>query len=678
VSSRAFADHTYARRLRNWLAALLDWRPVALIGICAALLLLCSQAPLRYDFEIGRGTGPESDLPFMQGFHPAEPFENRQSFRWSKAQEAAIVLPGVGRRGAILGLDIVSHRAQWDKAAPPTVVTLQSGASAPLAFQLRLEGARYLVYLPPAAADDGALRLSLRTDVWHKPGDSRDELGVALGRRVTLAMVSSGLVVPDLGLMWAWPACLALLWAGMRALRLTSRTAALLLLPLALGVPLLLLLDAPRLGFGSAWAVQFGLISLLAAGVCAWGVPPLLDRLRAPAPPALLPWLMLLVVLSFALKYGGRLYPDSMPGDLQLHVNRYSRTVMGEVFIPAQHRGLPFPFPTGPYLLLAPMTLLGLDVRFLLQSTAGLFEAGTVLLLYLIGVRAVGNPRLGLLAGAIYAVTSAGFMTTWFAFETQVAAQWFSLALITLLALAWPRYHDRRVWWLLVLLLLQVFLGHIGLFINVTLLGALVVPLLWLGAHSSQERRAAGRLALAGLVAVAFAMLFFYSAFTQLIVDQLSGVVAGGLNSATGRNPIPRATTLWVTWQGGLITHFGFFPVLLVVPGLVLLWARYRPAGQGRASPSWLALQVLIWMTLAVSVGQAILPLITLSSITTRWLMFSAWAIAVAGALGLAQLWRRGRGAQVTTLAMALYVGWLTIAMFVEALALRKPPIEPF
>jgi hypothetical protein len=58
--------------------------------------------------------------------------------------------------------------------------------------------------------------------------------------------------------------------------------------------------------------------------------------------------------------------------------------------------------------------------------------------------------------------------------------------------------------------------------------------------------------------------------------------------------------------------------------------------------------------------------------------MFSAWAIAVAGALGLAQLWRRGRGAQVITLAMALYVGWLTLALFVEALALRKPPIEPF
>jgi hypothetical protein len=27
---------------------------------------------------------------------------------------------------------------------------------------------------------------------------------------------------------------------------------------------------------------------------------------------------------------------------------------------------------------------------------------------------------------------------------------------------------------------------------------------------------------------------------------------------------------------------------------------------------------------------------------------------------------------------MALYVGWLTIALWVAALALRQPPIEPF
>jgi hypothetical protein len=113
--------------------------------------------------------------------------------------------------------------------------------------------------------------------------------------------------------------------------------------------------------------------------------------------------------------------------------------------------------------------------------------------------------------------------------------------------------------------------------------------------------------------------------------------------------------------------------VLLAIPGAIVLGVGHRRTGH--AGP---ALRVLLWMTLAVSLAQAILPLITLSSITTRWLMFSAWAIAVAGALGLAQLWRRGRGAKLISLAMALYVGWLTIVLFVEALVLRQPPIEPF
>src|SRR5262249_44957702 len=137
------------------------------------------------------------------------------------------------------------------------------------------------------------------------------ELGVAVGRRVLVTTLpGAGPVAPDWALLLAWPVCLALLWAALRALRFTRQTAAWLLLRLALGAPLLLLLDAPRLGFGSTWAIQFGLLSLGAALVCAWALPPLLKRLGAPAPPAILRWLALLVALSFALKYGGRLYPD--------------------------------------------------------------------------------------------------------------------------------------------------------------------------------------------------------------------------------------------------------------------------------------------------------------------------------------------------------------------------------
>jgi hypothetical protein len=126
--------------------------------------------------------------------------------------------------------------------------------------------------------------------------------------------------------------------------------------------------------------------------------------------------------------------------------------------------------------------------------------------------------------------------------------------------------------------------------------------------------------------------------------------------------------------------------VLLMIPGAIWLWAgrRDRPLGgnsgghSGAGGHRGAALQVLVWVTLLVSLSQAMLPLITLSSITTRWLMFSAWAVAVGGALGLAQLWRRGRGARVVAITMALYVGWLTLALFIAAMALRQAPIEPF
>ena len=149
--------------------------------------------------------------------------------------------------------------------------------------------------------------------------------------------------------------------------------------------------------------------------------------------------------------------------------------------------------------------------------------------------------------------------------------------------------------------------------------------------------------------------------------------------------------------EPGLRMHFGFFPVPLALCGLALLWRRTtndeaarlgaRDLGLGTAHESQVPSPkpqgpsptlVLVVGTFAVALLFGSLPFITRAALSTRWLMFSAWAIAVAGALGLAQLWRRGLGARVISIAMALYVGWLTIALWVAALALRQPPIEPF
>jgi hypothetical protein len=171
------------------------------------------------------------------------------------------------------------------------------------------------------------------------------------------------------------------------------------------------------------------------------------------------------------------------------------------------------------------------------------------------------------------------------------------------------------------------------------------------------------------LAAGLFVALFYYTAFFDLIIEQVTGVATEGLNELTEREPIPRAVSLRVLWEGGLITHFGFFPVLLAIPGALMLAA---PRLRGSIVPP------LVWLSFAVSISQGILPFITLNSITTRWLMFSAWAIAVASAWGLWLLWQRGRVARVAALAMAAYVCWITIEVWINAMALRLPPIEPF
>jgi hypothetical protein len=668
--------------LMRWLRALLDWRPFVLMALCATLLLILGQQPQRYSFDIGRVTGVGTDTPFMQGFYPHERSAEGVGYRWSKGDVARIEIPGLGRRGVLLEFDVVSHREQWFPEEGQTLVTIRSGQMAEQQFPLRLEGASYRLYLPPEALSDGVLRLDFHSPAWEVVGDNRTERAVAIGGKVRVTTLNTGgFVLPDLRVLLGMPVMLLLLWITLRTLRFSRQLSGRLLLPLAIVAPFLMLLDAPRLGFGGIWMMQFGALNVISAIITMWFLPPLLQRLKAPASAQILSWLALCVVLSFTLKYGGRLYPESMPGDVQLHVNRYTGTMIGQVYIPAQHRGLPFPFPTGPYILVAPFTLPEFnikwidqffDVRWLLQFTAGLYEAATVITLFVLVARIMRSERLGLWAGAAYLLVAVGYMNTWFAFETQVASQWFALVLFAVLVLAWPNYSG-KTWLLLFMLLVQVFVGHIGLFMNVGLLSAMVLPWLWWRLRDAQSRRAVAQLFGIGFAAVAFVMLFFYTGFSGMIIEQVSGVFSSGLNEVTGRAPIPRETTLWVTWEGGLITHYGFFPILLMIPGL--LWLGRKQENRPAYHP---ILMALLWGTLIVSFAQMVLPLITLSSITTRWLTFAAWAIILGGVVGLDHFRKRGRAAKIVSWAMIGYIAWITIVVFAEAMALHKPPIEPF
>jgi hypothetical protein len=392
-----------------------------------------------------------------------------------------------------------------------------------------------------------------------------------------------------------------------------------------------------------------------------------------------------------------------MHGDIGFHAHRLLEVRQGLVMLLSSNRGVDFPYPPALYLLLAPLTLTGLDDRVLLQLTSALFDALSPFLIYTITVRSLSwatGSRLtawhwhtGVLAAGIYAFTAATLMTTWWNFSSHIFSQFAHLLLITTLIVLWPvvcrwagtsagsidrpvRPAPALVRWrwpiLIALCVLQsfVYLGHFGFWMNMSLLGAFCLAALLLGALRARIAWPVFRLFLAGfIIAEAFAALFFYSTYAGLFIAQAQATAAGGLTELANRQSVAPAL-LWRTlWEAGFRTHFGLFPVPLALCSLFLPWALgARPPG----------LIALMTGTFVIALLFAALPFLTGSTLATRWLMFSAWAIAVGAARMAQSLWRSGRAGRWLVVAVSCYIVWGTASMWLTGLAWRIRPPEPF
>jgi hypothetical protein len=216
-----------------------------------------------------------------------------------------------------------------------------------------------------------------------------------------------------------------------------------------------------------------------------------------------------------------------------------------------------------------------------------------------------------------------------------------------------------------------VFLGHFGFLINTVLLGGLALLVLWTAARRgvAWARMLHTSLAVAGIGAGVAALVLFYSYFAPLLLEQARIASTSGLTELAQRAPVPRWYLWQVLWNAGLVTHFGFFPLLLAPVGVWLLTRRGRPARLTAA---------LIGGSFLVSAVFAVLPFITLSTQSTRWLMFSAWGVAVGTAVVVRWLWRCGRSARLVVLAMSGFVLWNTFMVWLGPMLWRIRPPEPF
>lgn len=697
--------------LHAWRTALRDTSLYATtFGALLLALLVAVHLPLNYTIDVGKEEGYGSDLPHLDGFNTAES-DIHGSFRWTD-DGATIRLPGIGRRTVLVELDFFPVNAQVAEAGPKTIAIWSENQQLAV-LPVRPDGARYTLIIPAQLLADGSLTLTLHTTTFTPPGDPR-QLGTPLNRVTVTSMNMPILTLPDWRALGLWLLAALLGWVTLlRALGPIERARWWARRFFAVGAALIALaaiLDPPRWAFGALPA----LITLACCYALVVVLRPLLTalatRLRVPLDPKTLGWLMLIIVVAFGMRYGGRLYPRSMHGDIGYHTNRFHDTTLGLVYLLSRNRGVDFPYPSGPYLTLAPFALLGIDTPALIQfSTTVVDSFGAALVFAMVAWtgqavhvwrtdrpdRPVAPPRrpylkTALLAAAVYVFTAAGVMTNWWSFSTHIYAQFATLVLVTALVYAGvgtldgqpsrtgtavPDASRRAIRGslpgVLLVLMCGVFLGHFGFFINTALLIGLLLVVVWGAAWRGDPWARLVRVPLTMTfgIAVLIALVFFYSAYLPLFLRQAQAVAAGGLTGLAERAPVERSYLWHILWQFGLITHFGFFPILLAPLGMPTLTRWGRP---GRM------LLALMAGSFLVSAVFAILPFITLSTQSTRWLMFSAWAVAIGAAVAAELLWRYGRAGRLVVLAMAGFVLWNTAVIWLGGMLWRIRPPEPF
>jgi len=712
--------------VRGELEGLLSPALWAALGALLLCFLLAAQLPLLVAIDAGYEEGVGSDLPFLQRFNTAER-DSHGTYRWT-ADGAQIVVPGLGARPAAVTLRLFPVGGEILASGPETI-DVYAGDNLIGRLPIRLQGSAQTLVAPPPPG--GALRLTLRSATFSPAGDPR-RLGTPLDAVTVRALGAPAPVAPDWGAVLVWLGAVALGWLAARhALREgrpeVHRTAAerpkggvrqgrqgraALARPaagprtatgssitrgigppaaqvpavwvLAVGaglVGLAALLDPPRWAFGARAALAGCAMAYGLAVAARALLPGLARRFDVPLGGKTLGWLALFVAVSFALRYGGRLYPDSMPGDIGFHHNRFNEAVFGLIHILSRNRGVDFPYPPGPYLAIAPLTLLGIHPRTALQLGAAMADAVSAPLVYAIATR-VAPPATALLAAGVYVFTAATFMVSWWSFDTHIYTQLFHLLLIAALVWALPAWgaggarRGRRWAWAAGALLGLVFLGHFGFLINTALLAAGLTAAVWAASWrgAAWARAARWPLTLAVAGAGAFAALTFYSAYIPLFLGQLSTAREGGLTAVAGRGPVGRAVMWDTLWRAGLLTHYGLFPLPLALWGLWLIGRdeRARPDA-GRRAVLWLTVGSLI-----VAAVFAALPFITGVTNSPRWMLFIAWVVAVGCAVATERIWRAGAPGRVAVLAMGGLVLANTAWIWLAPMLWRVRPPEPF
>jgi hypothetical protein len=494
--------------------------PLLWVLVLVTLLLATLACQVVQAFALDIGQRPEE--AYLTGFHDAEEGQGR-TYRWSRA-ESAVDIPALGQAPYRLDLTMAAPRPNG-VAAPG--IRLAAGGR-PLLETVAVPPVQvYSILLPAADLPGGNLDLVLQSEVFTPTGDPRP-LGVMLDR---LAVVPAGrpVVPPWETLLWTGlTVLLAVLlarrlgWSRWIALTAGAALALLLAALLTWGRPLL----APALPF-----LPLGL-------ACAWLLVALfqgsLRNLFAWSGAALNPWaeraLWTAVLFFFVVRLAGSLHPAYETWDLCFHYHRLESVTRGQVLFTIESgewRGLTTLYLPSPYLLLAPFWAIfgGRLVPFEVFDV--LLDTSAALLVAYIARRLLGRGQAAPWAALLYLTMPQSYIIFSWGIVANILGQWLFLLLVALAVSPAGWLARWRQWLLAVALLLLAVLAHPGtVLLTVALLGALVVTA-GLAPLKDWPRPAAGRWALAGVLALVLTAALYYSYFAPTMWDSLQQMGQG-------------------------------------------------------------------------------------------------------------------------------------------------------
>ncbi len=642
-----------------------------------AVVALAYQAPVS-----GREPFAANPSPLrLAGVHRPEPAAHGGFQRWTTGR-ARVLLPGVGAGSLVVQMRFFGGA----EAGAGRTLRIATPERTLVEMPLRPHWQELYLTLPPEAVSRarGDLILLLETETFVAPPDERS-LGISLDW-IEVRPGASGWRTPPLALARDMALTLLLCLWTLRLSGLSTRLAALPTLALLLYFGLMLA-GWPGANLESRMQMALGLPVLLRVLPMTMLLALALRLLPLHAPPgrglSAPVMVRLAVLLIFTLRLAGTLHPLFMPIDHGLRANQLLLLAAGEEQrvrerLEQQYEWgtrEPVPYSLLTYYMLLPLTTIWTSRPALIEAVkvvTALLEA-TLPLLLLALLR--GGPQRHLAAawgGLVYAALPVGYLffhdgsfpTTigiWLTLAALVAVQW--------LIAPWLRpapednplpgagaLPDRKGWPLLSTTVATLALGlAIGAYVtHVAFVPFLVVTL---GASLALLGGAAGRRASRPLLAsvalgLALAWVLVYGSYTvtlmQRTIPSYLGLIAS--EGSVGRNSELFFGTPINSFGQHLAAHFRVWPVLLAGATLATLAMAWR----GR---------------FITHLGLAYAALFALTSLAERWfglwnkhMVFVAPMVVLLAGMGLACLWRRGRGGRLVCLALLAYLFWESLS----------------